>query len=144
MVIIMDYSVRLKELRTSELLTQKEIADILNISRSTYKDYELQIKILPIQYLNTICNYFHVSIDYLLGLTNRKQHANSLMELDINLQAERLHTLRKELKLTQEYLANMLHTSHSMISDYENKKSLFLLLFYIKSVKNIIFLLIIF
>ena len=104
MVIIMDYSVRLKELRTSELLTQKEIADILNISRSTYKDYELQIKILPIQYLNTICNYFHVSIDYLLGLTNRKQHANSLMELDINLQAERLHTLRKELKLTQEYL----------------------------------------
>ena len=122
MVIIMDYSVRLKELRTSELLTQKEIADILNISRSTYKDYELQIKILPIQYLNTICNYFHVSIDYLLGLTNRKQHANSLMELDINLQAERLHTLRKELKLTQEYLANMLHTSHSMIRDYENKK----------------------
>ena len=29
---------------------------------------------------------------------------------------------RKNKKITQEFLANLLNTSHSMISDYENKK----------------------
>ena len=69
----MDYSTKLKELRTSELLSQKDIANILSISRSTYKDYELQIKIIPINHLNTLCNYFHISLDYLLGLSSIKQ-----------------------------------------------------------------------
>ena len=84
----MDYSTRLKELRTSELLTQQEIANLLQISRSTYKDYELQIKILPIQYLNIICNYFNVSIDYLLGLSHVKQYPDSESSIDIEKQAE--------------------------------------------------------
>lgn len=119
----MDYSTRLKELRTSELLTQQEMANVLQISRSTYKDYELQIKILPIHYLNIICNYFHVSIDYLLGLSDVKQYSDSELSIDIEKQAERLNDLRKNKKITQEFLASILNTSHSMISDYENKKN---------------------
>lgn len=120
----MNYGIKLKELRTSELLTQKDIANILSISRSTYKDYELQIKIIPINHLNILCNYFHISIDYLLGLTSIKQYKNQKDNFSYDIFANRLKELRKGNKLTQENLANILNTTHSVISDYENKKKI--------------------
>ena len=120
----MNYGIKLKELRTSELLTQKDIANTLSISRSTYKDYELQIKIIPINHLNNLCNYFHISIDYLLGLTSIKQYKNQKDNFSYDIFANRLKELRKGNKLTQENLANILNTTHSVISDYENKKKI--------------------
>ena len=118
----MNYSKKLKELRTSELLTQKDIANILSISRSTYKDYELQIKIIPMNHLNTLCNYFHISIDYFLGLSSTKEYQTEKKNTDIEKFAKRLIELRKNNKITQESMAKLLNTTHSMISDYENKK----------------------
>lgn len=118
----MNYGIKLKELRTSEILTQKDIANILNINRSTYKDYELQIKIIPIFHLNTLSNYFHVSLDYLFGLSVSKNYQNSNNLIDTKKQAERLLAFRKKYKLTQEQLASFLNTTHSVISDYEHGK----------------------
>ena len=120
----MDYSTKLKELRTSELLSQKDIANILSISRSTYKDYELQIKIIPINHLNTLCNYFHISLDYLLGLSSIKQYPHEKSNFNQEKFSNRLKELRKENKITQENLANLLNTTHSVVSDYENKKKI--------------------
>ena len=120
----MNYGAKLKELRTSELLTQKDIANTLSISRSTYKDYELQIKIIPINHLNNICNYFHISIDYLFGLSSIKQYQNQKDNFSYDIFSNRLKELRKEKKLTQENLANLLNTTHSVVSDYENKKKI--------------------
>ena len=120
----MDYGIRLKDLRTSELLTQKQIADILNISRSTYKDYELQIKIIPVKHLNEVCNYFNVSIDYLLGLSNDKTYKNIKKDINIGSQARNLLNIRKEKNITQQYLANLVNTSRSVISDYEKEKKI--------------------
>ena len=118
----MNYGKKLKELRTIELLTQQDIANILGISRSTYKDYELQNKIIPIKYLNIICNYFNVSIDYLLCLSNIKKYNNSMQNINLEKQAENLYNIRKEKKLTQQKLADLVNTSHSVISDYEKSK----------------------
>ena len=47
----MEYNNRLLELRTCINLTQEDIAKILKISRTTYKDYELQTSIIPIKHL---------------------------------------------------------------------------------------------
>ena len=90
----MNYGAKLKELRTSELLTQKDIANTLSISRSTYKDYELQIKIIPINHLNNICNYFHISIDYLFGLSSIKQYQNQKDNFSYDIFSNR-ETLKK-------------------------------------------------
>ena len=120
----MNYGTRLKELRTIELLTQQDIANILGIARSTYKDYELQNKILPIKYLNTLCNYFNVSIDFLLNLSAVKNYNNSSKEINIEKQSERLLKFRKEKKITQQNLADLVNTSHSIISDYEKAKKI--------------------
>ena len=120
----MNYGKILKDLRTEELLTQKDIANKLNISRSTYKDYELQIKIIPIEHLNTLSNIYNVSIDYILGLSDTKIKKKSKKNIDVELFKNRIKNFRKENKLTQEKLANTFNTSHSMISDYENGKKI--------------------
>ena len=118
----MNYNNKILELRNINNLTQDDVAKILNISRSTYKDYELQIKIIPINHLNTLCNYFHISLDYLLGLSSIKQYPHEKSNFNQEKFSNRLKELRKENKITQENLANLLNTTHSVVSDYENKK----------------------
>ena len=64
----MHYYERIKELREDEDRTQQEIADILKTSQSYYAKYEAGKHPLPIQHLRTLCLFYHVSADYILGL----------------------------------------------------------------------------
>lgn len=61
---------RLIHLRTINNLTQKELADILNIERSTLSSYETGRRYPTISVLIRIADTFNVSIDYLLGRKN--------------------------------------------------------------------------
>ena len=120
----MNYGIKLKEFRENYGLKQNDLAQILNISRSTYKDYELQIRIIPIKHLNLLCNYFNISLDYIFDLSNKSSYSLEKEKIDNDLFYERFKTFRKENKLSQMKLAELLNTSHSVISDYENKKKL--------------------
>ena len=66
----MMYGNKLKELRVSNDLTQDEVANILNIERGTYSQYETEYIIMPLKHLNTLGNYFNVSIDFLFDFNN--------------------------------------------------------------------------
>lgn len=66
----MNYTERLQWIRDCKNITQKEIANILNIKQQQYARYEKGINIMPITYLPKICIYLDVSADYILGLTN--------------------------------------------------------------------------
>ena len=122
----MDYTKRLKLIRENKNLTQKDIANILEITRGLYAQYEIADKIIPISHLNTISNYFNISIDYLLDLNSKQKYPKSKKEIDIEKFSMRLKEFRKENKLTQEKLAKNLNTSHSVISSYESGKTLIL------------------
>ena len=50
----MNYGNTLKSIRTAELISQKKIAEILNINRTTYKEYELQNTIIPLKHLKLL------------------------------------------------------------------------------------------
>ena len=121
----MDYTNILKQLREEKNLSQKDIAYILGISRGLYSQYEIADKIIPLNHLEKLSNYFNLPINYLLGLDNDKQKQN-LKEINNNLFSIRLKEFRKENKLTQEKLAKELNTSHSVISAYEKNKTLIL------------------
>ena len=120
----MNYKETMKMLRTYELITQEKMAEILNIKRSTYKEYELQNSIIPVIHLNEFCNYFNVSIDYILGLTNKRNYSNSRKEINKIISKSRLQTFRKRHKLTQQELANFIKADKSTISKYETGKNI--------------------
>lgn len=61
---------RIKMLRQDQDKTQKEIADILGTTRSAYSNYENEVSQIPLDILSALADYYHVSVDYLLGRTN--------------------------------------------------------------------------
>ncbi len=66
----MDYRKRLKDLREDQepKISQKEIADLLGTTQQYYSEYETGKRKLPIEHLITLCRFYQVSADYILGL----------------------------------------------------------------------------
>lgn len=62
------YGERLRELRCEKGLTQKQLAETLNISQKSLSKYERESLDLSTELIVRICRYFQVSADYLLGL----------------------------------------------------------------------------
>lgn len=60
---------RLKSLRIDQDKTQADIAKVLKTEQSYYAKYENGIRPLPIDRLATLCEYYGVSADYVLGLS---------------------------------------------------------------------------
>lgn len=69
----MNYAERIRALRQDNDLTQTQLADMLGIAQTTYSQYELEKRPLPIDYLIALCKFYHVSADYILGFTNKKE-----------------------------------------------------------------------
>lgn len=61
---------RIKEIRIDRDLKHKDIAELLNISQSTYSDLENEISSAKAEYLIPLAEFYNVSIDYLLGITD--------------------------------------------------------------------------
>lgn len=68
-----DYINHLRGLREDNDLTQKYIARLLGTSQTMYARYERGANELPIRHLITLCNYYKVSSDTVLGLN---RHGN--------------------------------------------------------------------
>ena len=66
----MQYTQRLKDLREDKELKQEAIAIVLKITRQQYQLYESGKRKLPIDLLITLCRFYNVSADYILGFTN--------------------------------------------------------------------------
>ena len=62
------YGERLRELSCEKALTQKQLAEKLNISQKSLSKYERESLDLSTELIVRICRYFQVSADYLLGL----------------------------------------------------------------------------
>jgi len=58
---------RLKELRIQHDKTQKDIADLLNVTPKAISFYELGQRDIPNESLKILSDYFHVTTDALLG-----------------------------------------------------------------------------
>ncbi|MBQ5764926.1 MAG: helix-turn-helix transcriptional regulator [Clostridia bacterium] len=62
------YNERLRELREDRDLSQAEVAEILKTTQQVYSRYENGINQIPIHHLITLCKFYKVSADYILGL----------------------------------------------------------------------------
>lgn len=63
---------RLEDLRVDADLTQSQVAEILNCQREVYRRYEKGIRELPLSYAIILAQYYSVSLDYLVGLSDKR------------------------------------------------------------------------
>ena len=63
---------RIKDLREDNNLTQKEVAEYLNVKQNTYSQYETEQRQLPISCLIALAEFYKTSTDYILGLTDKR------------------------------------------------------------------------
>lgn len=65
--------IRIQNLREDSDCTQAQMAKILNCSQQVYSNYELGQRDIPTDILIKLSEYYNVSTDYLLGLTDKKE-----------------------------------------------------------------------
>ena len=61
---------RLREIREENGVTQKKLAEYLHIRQNTYSQYENGQRQLPIETLIALAEFYNVSTDYILELTD--------------------------------------------------------------------------
>ena len=72
------YFKRLRDLREDNELKQESVALILHITRQQYGLYETGKRTIPIDLLIKLSNYYKVSIDYIVGISNTKEINNKI------------------------------------------------------------------
>ena len=65
-------NLRIRDLREDKDLKQKDIAQYLMCDQSLYSKYERLERPLPLELADKLADYYHVSVDYLMGRTNVK------------------------------------------------------------------------
>lgn len=70
----MSISTQIRNLREDNDLMQKDIAKVLDIEQTVYSRYETGRNELPTHHLKTICLFYGVSADYILGLPKGLKH----------------------------------------------------------------------
>ena len=68
----------LRGLREDKDLTQQNLADMLKIGRTMYRRYETGECEIPIRHLKTLCLFYGVSSDYLLGLPDNLRRSRKI------------------------------------------------------------------
>ena len=62
---------RLKELRKNHQLKQQNLAEVLKITRQQYSLYEVGTREIPVHHLKTLAQFYNISTDYILEITNQ-------------------------------------------------------------------------
>lgn len=62
------YTDILRELREDADMTQAAVAAVLGTTQQVYARYEKGLNELPLHHLQTLCRFYGVSADYVLGL----------------------------------------------------------------------------
>ena len=63
---------RLRDLREDHDLKQESVANLLKITRQQYGLYETGKRTIPIDLLVELAKFYNVSLDYIVGISNRK------------------------------------------------------------------------
>lgn len=128
MVIVMNFE-RLFFLREEQDLFQNDMANILNVKQVNISNWENGKEIIPLTKLNMYANYFNVSLDYIMKLSDKKIPSINRDALDKILIGKNIKIIRVQNNLSQQDLANVLNTTKSTIWAYETGKTLILTAF---------------
>ena len=63
----------MRGMRNDKDMSQKQVADLLQVHQTTYSDYELGNISIPAQQLKRLAEFYDTSIDYLLDFTDERK-----------------------------------------------------------------------
>ena len=69
----MQMKTRIRDMREDADLNQKALAEYLLCDQSLYSKYERDERALPLELAVRLAEFYHVSVDYLLFLTDEKK-----------------------------------------------------------------------
>ena len=96
---MVDFGLKLKELRKQAGMTQQQLADKLGITKSVVSYYELSERTPSPDVLRDLAIIFHVSADYLLGIERAKTiDVSDLSDEEVKLLLVTIETLRNKNK----------------------------------------------
>ncbi|RGX56927.1 XRE family transcriptional regulator [Anaerotruncus sp. AF02-27] len=99
---IVNFGIKLKKLRTTQELSQDDLAKKLGLKRATISSYERGAMLPSVEVLRDLCNFFNVSADYLLDLSDVEHMDLDHLEDDqivlINELAEQFNFLNRRAK----------------------------------------------
>ena len=72
-MIIMEQYQRIRDLREDRDMTQAQVGAAIHIPQRTYAYYESGQRMIPPSVLCALADLYHVSVDYLLGRTDRRE-----------------------------------------------------------------------
>ncbi|MEY8235162.1 helix-turn-helix transcriptional regulator [Lachnospiraceae bacterium 66-29] len=117
----MKFSTRLENLLEEHDLTQRGLAKQLHIAPSTLNGYLRRNREPDFATLIKLANYFEVSIDYLLGVTNIRRPYDSNKYYDDN-EGDLLEIYRSLGPQEQSYLIKQAHMYSKHDLDHSNSR----------------------
>lgn len=111
-------------IRESLDMSQRVLAEELNISKSTLARWETGESIIPLEHLVDLCNLSKRSLYYALGLSNNRTNIDKPIKINRSKLSKKLKQLRVINNNSQSEIADYLHTSQSTVSQYENNVNL--------------------
>ncbi len=101
---------RLKFLRKQHNLTQQQLADILHVSQQSIHKYEHNITHPDLDTLRNLANYFHTSVDYILGITDIPHKIDPVTDTMLNnAELDLLENYRNTGDLRKELLQDIIY-----------------------------------
>ena len=110
---------RLKECREELEMTQTELGYVFGVQKGTVSNWENAYETIPLKKLVKFSNLYGYSLDFILSLTRENKKYSDKIKLDKKIVGEKLKTLRKSLKLSQQKIADECGISRATYCHYE-------------------------
>ncbi len=102
---IIDLSVRLRQLRLDKQLRQEQVARLVGVSKGAISAYETDIRQPSYDILIRLANLYRVSVDYLLGRTeDRTLDISGLTAREVVIITELVASMSAKNQKLEEYM----------------------------------------
>lgn len=107
---------RLREIREDRDLKQEDVAKMLGTTQQQYSKYELGMRLIPVEKLCILADYYNTSIDYLVGRTNNPKFEKKWYEMYYT---DRIKWVRDCKNITQKEVADYIGVKQQQYARYE-------------------------
>ncbi len=113
------YLNNLKKLRNEREISQKELSEELNFNRNNYKNWELGIVMIPLEYADQLSVYYNVRLSYVLGVDKQcNNHDVKIKKMNYDKMLKTLNNFKTSRKASYDTIATYIECAKSTCYSY--------------------------